>query len=223
MAQLFLNAHPVVVFAEVIAHYVKRRVGRRLPAQRGAKGIHIAIVDPPAVEQIKCVAIMSAVKTGRANRQGAADRDIDHAAHPECVVIAVLAFKNMSDDAEQDYFCDGISEDILTALSKVRWFLVIARNSSFAYKGKSAPMKQIGEELGVSYLVEGSVRKSGERVRITAQLNDVATGGQLWAERYDRRLSDVFAVQDEITEAVVAAIEPQVCAAENFHAQRKAP
>jgi TolB-like protein len=142
---------------------------------------------------------------------------------PDRPAIAVLPFKNMSDDPEQEYFSDGISEDILTALSKLRWFFVIARNSSFAYKGKSAPMRQIGEELGVGYLVEGSVRKSGERVRITAQLNDAATGSQLWAERYDRDLADVFAVQDEITEAIVAAIAPQIFAAENFRARRKSP
>jgi TolB-like protein len=137
--------------------------------------------------------------------------------------IAVLPFTNASGEPGQEFLSDGISEDIVTALSKLRWFLVVARNSSFVYKGRSVPLKQIGDELGVSYLVEGSVRKSGERVRITAQLNDVTTGGQLWAERYDRRVSDVFAVQDEITDAVVAAIEPQVYAAENFHAQRKAP
>jgi tetratricopeptide (TPR) repeat protein len=100
---------------------------------------------------------------------------------------------------------------------------VIARNSTFLYKGKLVPMKQIAAELGVGYVVEGSVRKSGERVRITAQLNDVATGSHLWAERYDRDLADVFAVQDEITEAIVAAIEPQLYAAENFRAQRKLP
>jgi TolB-like protein len=137
--------------------------------------------------------------------------------------IAVLPFINASGEAEQDYFSDGISEDIITALSKLRWFLVIARNSSFTYKGKSVPMKQIGEELGVRYLVDGSVRRGGDQVRITAQLNDAATGKQVWAERYDRRLSGVFAVQDEITDAIVAAVEPQVYAAENFHAQRKAP
>lgn len=137
--------------------------------------------------------------------------------------IAVLPFVNMSGDPEQDYFSDGISEDIITALSKLRWFLVIARNSSFIYKGKSVHLKQIADELGVGYMVEGSVRKSGDRVRITAQLNDVATGSHLWAERYDRGLADVFAVQDEITEAIVAAIEPQLYAAENFRAQRKAP
>src|SRR5882672_5642433 len=137
--------------------------------------------------------------------------------------IAVLPFSNLSGEPEQEYFSDGISEDIITALSKLRWFVVVARNSSFSYKGKSVHMRQVAEELGVGYVVEGSVRKSGDRVRITAQLNDVATGHQLWAERYDRGLADVFAVQDEITEAIVAAIEPQLYAAEDFHARRKAP
>jgi TolB-like protein len=142
---------------------------------------------------------------------------------PDRPAIAVLPFLNMSGDPEQEYFSDGISEDIITALSKLRWFFVIARNSSFVYKGKAAHMKQIADELGVRYVVEGSVRKAGERVRITAQLNDVATGSHVWAERYDRDLADVFAVQDEITEAIVAAIEPQLYAAENFRAQRKSP
>ncbi len=137
--------------------------------------------------------------------------------------IAVLPFSNMSGEPEQEYFSDGISEDIITALSKMRWFLVIARNSSFVYKGKAVHMRQIADELGVRYVVEGSVRKGGDRVRITAQLNDVATGSHIWAERYDRSLSDVFAVQDEITESIVAAIEPQIYRAENFRAQRKPP
>jgi TolB-like protein/cytochrome c-type biogenesis protein CcmH/NrfG len=142
---------------------------------------------------------------------------------PERPTIAVLPFTNMSDDPEQEYFSDGISEDIITALSKLRWFFVIARNSSFIYKGKAVHMKQVAEELGVGYVLEGSVRKGSDRVRITAQLNDVATGSHIWAERYDRNLADVFAVQDEITEAIVATIEPQLYAAENFHAKRKAP
>ncbi len=142
---------------------------------------------------------------------------------PDRPAIAVLPFTNMSGDPEQEYFSDGISEDIITALSKLRWFFVIARNSSFIYKGKAVHMKQVAKELGVGYVVEGSVRKGGDRVRITVQLNDVATGSHLWAERYDRSLADVFAVQDEITEAIVAAIEPQIYAAENFHAQRKPP
>jgi len=142
---------------------------------------------------------------------------------PDRPAIAVLPFTNMSDDPEQEYFSDGISEDIITALSKLRWFFVIARNSSFIYKGKAVHMKQVAEELGVGYVVEGSVRKSGDRVRITAQLNDVSTGSHIWAERYDRDLADVFAVQDEITESIVAAIEPQLYVAENFRARRKPP
>jgi TolB-like protein/cytochrome c-type biogenesis protein CcmH/NrfG len=142
---------------------------------------------------------------------------------PDRPAIAVLPFVNLSGDPEQEYFSDGISEDIIAALSKLRWFFVIARNSSFTFKGKAVHMKQVAEDLGVGYVVEGSVRKSGERVRITAQLNDVATGTHIWAERYDRDIADVFAVQDEITEAIVAAIEPQLYAAENFRAQRKPP
>src|SRR3984893_17408192 len=137
--------------------------------------------------------------------------------------IAVLPFTNMSGASEQEYFSDGISEDIITALSKLRWFYVIARNSSFVYKAKSVHLGQIGEELGVGYVVEGSVRRDGDRVRITAQLNDVTTGSHVWAERYDRNIADVFAVQDEITQAIVAAIEPQLYAAENFRGRRKAP
>ena len=142
---------------------------------------------------------------------------------PDRPAIAVLPFNNMSGDQDQEYFSDGISEDIITALSKLRWFFVIARNSSFTYKGKAVHIKQVAAELGVRYVVEGSVRKSGDRVRITAQLNDTATGSHIWAEHYDRDLVDVFAVQDEITDAVVAAIEPQIYAAENFRSRRKPP
>jgi TolB-like protein/Tfp pilus assembly protein PilF len=137
--------------------------------------------------------------------------------------IAVLPFLNLSGEPEQDYFSDGITEDIITALSKLRWFFVIARNSSFTYKGRSVHLKQVAQELGVGYVVEGSVRIIADRVRITAQLSDVKTGSHIWAERYDRGIADVFAVQDEITEAIVAAIEPQIYAAENFRAQRKPP
>ena len=152
-------------------------------------------------------------------------RDRTHAALPlpERPAIAVLPFDNMCGDPAQEYFSDGISEDIITALSKLRWLFVTARNSSFIHKGKAVNIKQVAEELGVAYVLEGSVRKIGERVRITAQLIDVATGGHIWAERYDRDLADVFAVQDEITEAIVAAMEPQIYAAENFRARRKPP
>jgi tetratricopeptide (TPR) repeat protein len=116
-----------------------------------------------------------------------------------------------------------MTEDIITALSKVRWFFVIARNSSFTYKGHAVDVKQVGRELGVRYVLEGSVRKSGNRLRITAQLVEATTGNHIWAERYDRELADIFAVQDEITERVVAAIEPQLYAAEHYRSQRKPP
>jgi TolB-like protein len=142
---------------------------------------------------------------------------------PDRPAIAVLPLANLSGDPEQEYFSDGISEDIITALSKLRWFFVIARNSSFIYKGKPVHMKRVAEELGVGYVVEGSVRKVGDRVRISVQLSDAATGNNIWAERYDRALADVFAVQDEITEAIVAAIEPQLYAAETFRSRRKPP
>jgi TolB-like protein len=142
---------------------------------------------------------------------------------PDRPAIAVLPFVNLSGDPEQEYFSDGISEDIITALSKLRWFFVIARNSSFTYKGKPVHIRQVAEELGVGYVVEGSVRKIGDRVRITVQLSDAATGNNIWAERYDRALADVFAVQDEITEAIVGAIEPQLYAAETIRSRRKPP
>ena len=161
------------------------------------------------------------VRVYRVRRDGKAASSAT--ALPDKPSIAVLPFTNMSGDPEQEYFSDGISEDIITALSKLRWFFVIARNSSFIYKGKAVHMKQVAEELGVGYVVEGSVRKGGERVRITAQLIDAATNNHIWAERYERGLADVFAVQDEITEAIVAAIEPQLYAAENFRARRKPP
>ena len=135
--------------------------------------------------------------------------------------IAVLPFTNMSGDPDQEYFSDGISEDIIMALSRLRWFFVIARNSSFAYKGQPLDVRQIGRELGVDYLLEGSVRKSGQRVRISCKLLDEATGTHLWSERFDRELTDVFELQDEITQCVVAAIEPELVAAEGHRAESR--
>ena len=142
---------------------------------------------------------------------------------PDKPSIAVLPFQNLSGDPEQEYFADGMVEEITTALSKVRWFLVIARNSTFAYKGRAVDVRQVARELGVRYVLEGSVRKAGNRVRISGQLIDAATGNHVWAERYDRELADIFAVHDEIAERVVAAIEPQLYAAEHFRSQRKPP
>src|SRR5512137_423432 len=135
--------------------------------------------------------------------------------------LAVLPFVNMSGDPEQEYFADGISEDIITGLSKLRWFFVIARNSSFTYKGKAVDVKSVARELGVRYVLEGSVRKGGNRVRITAQLIDASTGNHLWADRYDGDLTDVFALQDEITKKVVAAIEPKLLEAEGIRSQSR--
>ena len=142
---------------------------------------------------------------------------------PDKPSIAVLPFQNMSGDLEQEFFADGMAEDIITALSKLRWFFVIARNSSFAYKGKSPDVRQVARELGVRYVLEGSVRTAGSRLRITAQLIDAITGNHIWAERYDREVADIFAVQDEITQSVVAAIEPQLRAAENLRIQGRPP
>jgi len=142
---------------------------------------------------------------------------------PDMPSIAVLPFNNMSGDPEQEYFSDGISEDIITALSRLRWFFVIARNSTFAYKGQAADVKHIGRDLGVRYVLEGSVRKGGNRVRITAQLIDAMTGNQIWADRYDAELTDVFALQDEITRKVVAALEPRLLEAEGLRSQNRSP
>tara|TARA_R110002095_G_scaffold129283_1_gene112091 strand:+ start:285 stop:2015 length:1731 start_codon:yes stop_codon:yes gene_type:complete len=128
--------------------------------------------------------------------------------------IAVLPFVNKSSDPEQDYFADGVTEDIITALSRLRGFFVISQNTMITYKGKDLDPRTIGQELGVRYILRGNIRATGNRVRITAELSDPATGAQLWAERFDRPLDDVFAVQDEITESVVGRIEPELYAAE---------
>jgi len=142
---------------------------------------------------------------------------------PDKPSIAVLPFINLSGDPEQDYFADGVVEDIITGLSRIKWVFVIARNSSFAYKGRAMDVKQVGRELGVRYVLEGSVRKSSNRVRITAQLIDTATGTHIWADHYDRALDDLFAVQDELTISVVGIIEPTLRKAEIDRARRKRP
>jgi adenylate cyclase len=142
---------------------------------------------------------------------------------PDRPSIAVLPFDNMSADPEQEFFADGITEDLITALSRVREFFVVARNSSFTYKGKAVDVREVGRVLGVRYVLEGSVRRSGQRLRITAQLVEAATGRHLWAERYDGASEDVFDLQDRITADVVGAIEPSVRQAEIERARRKRP
>jgi adenylate cyclase len=140
---------------------------------------------------------------------------------PDKPSIAVLPFTNMSGDPEQEYFTDGMVEDIVSALSRIGWLFVIARNSSFTYKGKTVDVKQVGRELGVRYVLEGSVRKAGSRVRITGQLIDAMTGGHIWADRFDGALEDVFDLQDRVTASVVGAIEPRLQRAEIERAGRK--
>ena len=143
------------------------------------------------------------------------------AQHPHKPSIAILPFNNMSGDPEQEYFADGMVEEITTALSRTRWLFVIARNSSFTYKGRAVDVKQVGREMGVRYVLEGGVRKSADRVRITAQLIDASTGAHLWADRFDGSLEDIFELQDQVTASVVGAIAPRLEQAEVERAKHK--
>jgi adenylate cyclase len=172
--------------------------------------------------------VREAVDVGQDADAGAVRVSVAEPARPSLPLpnkpsIAVLPFTNMSDDPGQDYFADGMVEDIITGLSRIKWIFVIARNSSFAYKGKATDVKVVGRELGVRYVLEGSVRKSENRVRITAQLIDTESGTHIWADRYDRALDDIFAVQDELTISVVGVIEPNLRTAEIDRARRKRP
>jgi adenylate cyclase len=142
---------------------------------------------------------------------------------PDKPSIAVLPFQNMSGDPEQDYFADGMVEDIVTGLSRIKWLFVIARNSSFVYKGKAVDVRQVGRELGVRYVLEGGVRKAGNRLRVTAQLVEATTGAHLWADKFDGELRDVFELQDQITEKVVGIVEPSVQKSEIERSRRKHP
>jgi len=142
---------------------------------------------------------------------------------PDKPSIAVLPFQNMSGDPDQEYFADGMVEEIITALSRVRWLFVIARYSSFTYKGQAVDVKKVSRELGVRYVLEGSVRKGGNRIRITAQLIDAATGAHLWADRFDGLLEDVFELQDNVASSITGVIEPTLRQAEIERARRKRP
>jgi TolB-like protein len=164
------------------------------------------------------------VKTGTADSPSSgAQAAPPKLALPDKPSIAVLPFANLSGDPEQEYFADGVVEEIITGLSRIKWLFVIARNSSFTYKGRAVDVKQVGRELGVRYVVEGSVRKASDRVRVSAQLAEAETGLHLWAERYDRRLEDIFALQDDITLSVLGAIEPNLRDAEIERVKRKRP
>jgi TolB-like protein/class 3 adenylate cyclase len=170
------------------------------------------------IEPIRAYAVSFAAEPSQAVRLADAQTPL---ALPDKPSIAVLPFTNMSGDPEQEYFADGMVEDIITALSRFKALFVIARNSSFTYKGRAVDVKQVGRDLGVRYVLEGSVRKAANRVRITGKLVDTATGAHLWAERFDGGLSDVFDLQDQVNESVVGAIAPAVEKAEIERAKRR--
>jgi adenylate cyclase len=196
---------------------VREHVGEKLPIGFVDLGEHSVknIARPVHVYRIET----------RVEPKDAVQGEPAHAmlALPDRPSIAVLPFTNMGGDVEQDYFADGIVEDIITGLARIKWLFVIARNSSFAYKGRSVDVKQAGRELGVRYILEGSVRKASSRVRVSGQLVEADTGRHVWADRYDRTLDDVFALQDELTMSVVAAVEPSVRQAEIERVKRKRP
>jgi adenylate cyclase len=192
-------------------------------AYRQIKGKIALDVSDLGDQQLKNIAQSVGVYRVELGEGGTTQPSAPVLALPDKPSIAVLPFQNMSGDPEQNYFVDGMVDDIITGLSRIKWLFVIARNSSFTYKGRAVDVKQVGRELGVRYVLEGSVRKLADRVRITGQLIDAATGAHLWAERYDRKSDDIFALQDEIALSVVGAIEPSLRRAEVERVKRKRP
>jgi adenylate cyclase len=180
------------------------------------------IAEPIRVYLLQ-VGVPDQAKPATPGETAAPERSTVSLALPDKPSIAVLAFQNISGDPEQEYFADGLAEDIITRLSRLRWLFVSARNSSFTYKGKAVDAKQVGRELGVRYVLDGSVRRSGQRLRISAQVSDSSTGLQVWAERYDVELADFFTLQDQIAESVIATIEPRLYTAEQQRFQSSSP
>jgi len=195
-----------------------------LAAQQQIDGKISAAIEDVGEQILKNIA--KPVRVFRIDPKAPAAASAQDAAKPALALpdrpsIAVLPFTNMSGDAEQEYFADGIVEDVITALSRMKWLFVIARNSSFVYKGKAVDVKQVGRELGVRYVLEGGVRKAANRVRITGQLIDATSGAHIWADRFEGALEDIFDLQDRITSSVVGAIAPALQAAEIHRAQAK--
>ena len=190
-----------------IAESVRTSIGNKLPLDYEFMGEQTVknIKEPIRAYQVRIRSVEPPVHSSL---------DLPELELPDNPSIAVLPFTNMSGDPEQEYFSDGITEDIITALSKIKSLLVVARNSTFTYKGQAVDVRKVSQEQGVRYVLEGSVRKAGSRVRITAQLLDATTGHHVWAERYDRNLEDIFAVQDEVTREVVIALDIQLSAGE---------
>ena len=181
--------------------------------------------DDLGEKRAKNIAKPLRVYSARLDGAGPADaeRPAEPLALPDKPSIAVLPFNNLSGDPEQEYFADGMTEDVITALAKNRWFFVIDRNSSFTYKGQTPDTKQVARELGVRYILEGSVRKAGNRVRVAAQLVDATAGTHVWAEHYDREIEDLFELQDDMTHTIVGVVEPELRAVERERAVRKPP
>ena len=177
------------------------------------------IEEPIRAYEVKAQGVEASSALGEASSLG----DGKPLALPDKPSIAVLPFQNMSGDPEQEYFADGMVEEITTALSRFKWLFVIARNSSFTFKGQAVDMKEVGRRLGVRYVLEGSVRKASGKVRITGQLIDAMTGAHIWADRFERDLTDIFALQDEVTVAVVSAIQPKLLQTEIAMATRRRP
>ena len=242
LVHLLENRDRVVSRDELIETVWKGRIvsdatlSSRISAARhavGDTGDAQAVIQTIARRGIRFVAPVQTDKDGQPDEDGPVDGNDPErrAGQPpasemqtgsgEKPVVAVLPFDNMSGDPDQEYFADGITEDIITALSKHRWLRVVARNSTFGYKGQSPDIRRVGTELGANYVVEGSVRRSSQRVRITAQLIDAVSGDHLWAERYDRDLEDMFDLQDEITDTIVGRLEPELGAAERHRVERK--
>lgn len=180
------------------------------------------IADPVRVYSLQ-VGVPAHAKPAAPAAPTVPDKPSPQLALPDKPSIAVLPFQNMSGDPEQEYFADGMVEEIITGLSRIKWLFVIARNSSFVYKGKAVDVRQVGRELGVRYVLEGGVRKAGNRLRITAQLLEAETGAHLWADRYDGALEDVFDLQDQITDKVVGIVEPSLQRSEIERSRRKRP
>jgi adenylate cyclase len=180
------------------------------------------IVEPVRVYSLQ-VGVPAQAKSAAPAEPAVPEKLSPQLALPDKPSIAVLAFQNMSGDPEQEYFADGMVEDIITGLSRIKWLFVIARNSSFVYRGKAVDVRQVGRELGVRYVLEGGVRKAGNRLRITAQLLEAETGAHLWADRYDGALEDVFDLQDRITDNVVGIVEPSLRRTEIERSRRKRP
>jgi adenylate cyclase len=207
-ARLESLAEPGAIYVSAAA---RDQVGNKLPLA----------FDDLGEQQVKNIA--QAIRVYRARSEAPFPQPAAALPLPAKPSIAVLPFQNMSGDPEQEYFADGMVEEIITELSRFRALFVIARNSTFTYKGKAVDVRQVARELGVRYVIEGSIRKAGNRVRVTVQLIEAATGNHLWAERYDRSLEDVFAVQEEVTRSVVASVAPSVELAEVAHARHATP